>query len=104
MTYYIGLDVALRSVAIYVLDSAGKIVHISKAGDADVRAALYAAANSLLMRSMKWTAIKAWGTKLMKTKGRRRAIVAVARKLAVILHRMWADGADFRWNSAEAAS
>ena len=42
--------------------------------------------------------------KLMKTKGRRRAIVAVARKIAVVLHRMWIDGSDFRLGSQEAAA
>jgi len=44
------------------------------------------------------------GTRLIKTKGRRRAIVAVARKLAVILHRMWVDQTDFRWSNTEAAA
>ena len=69
---------------------------ISKAGDRDVRAALYAAANALLMRTMAGSQIKSWGTRLMRTKGRRRAVVAVARKLAVLLHRMWIDGTEFR--------
>ncbi len=69
---------------------------ISKAGDRDVRATLYAAANALLMRTMAGSQIKTWGTRLMRTKGRRRAVVAVARKLAVLLHRMWADGTEFR--------
>ena len=41
--------------------------------------------------------------RLMKTKGRRRAIVAVARKLAVVLHRMWVDGSEFRLGSEAAA-
>lgn len=39
----------------------------------------------------------------MKTKGRRRAIVAVARKIAVVLHRMWVDGTEFRVGSETAA-
>ena len=68
-----------------------------------VRAALYAAANAMLMRSIAWSSLKAWGMRLMKTKGRRRAIVAVARKLAVVLHRMWADGTEFRHGSEAAA-
>ncbi|WIY24571.1 transposase [Parasedimentitalea psychrophila] len=71
-------------------------VRISKAGDSDVRAALYAAGNALLMRSIAQSQIKSWGMRLMRTKGRRRAVVAVARKLAVLLHRMWVDGAEFR--------
>lgn len=78
--------------------------HISHAGDSDVRAALYAAANALLMRSITWSSLKAWGVRLIKTEGRRRAIVAVARKLAVILHRMWVDGTEFRLGSKEAAA
>ena len=69
---------------------------ISKAGDQDVRATLYAAANALLMRTMAGSQIKSWGMRLMRTKGRRRAVVAVARKLAVLLHRMWVDGTEFR--------
>ena len=69
---------------------------ISKAGDSDVRAALYAAGNALLMRSMAQSQIKSWGMRLMRTNGRRRAVVAVARKLAVLLHRMWIDGTEFR--------
>lgn len=77
--------------------------HISKIGDADVRATLYAASNSMLTRTTTWSSPKAWGMKLMKTKGRRRAVVAVARKMAVILHRMWIDQTDFRWTTEEAA-
>ena len=81
-------------------DNPGRISH---AGDADVRATLYAAANAMLMRSIAWSSLKAWGVRLMKTKGRRRAVVAVARKIAVVLHRMWADGTDFRLGSEVAA-
>ncbi len=69
---------------------------ISKAGDRDVHATLYAAANALLMRTMAGSQIKSWGMRLMRTKGRRRAVVAVARKLAVLLHRMWIEGSEFR--------
>ena len=53
----------------------------------------------MLMRSVAWNSLKAWGVRLMKTKGRRRAIVAVARKIAVVLHRMWIDGTEFRIGS-----
>jgi transposase len=81
-------------------DNPGRISH---AGDADVRATLYAAANAMLMRSIAWSSLKAWGVRLMKTKGRRRAIVAVARKIAVVLHRMWSDGTEFRFGSEGAA-
>ncbi|QEL26922.1 IS110 family transposase (plasmid) [Bosea sp. F3-2] len=76
---------------------------ISHAGDADMRATLYAAANAMLMRSITWSSLKAWGVRLMKAKGRRRAVVAVARKIAVVLHRMWVDGTDFRLGSEAVA-
>ena len=62
---------------------------------------LYAAANALLTRTTGYSPVKAWGMRLMKTKGRKRALVAVSRKLAVILHRMWVDGKDFCWTTEE---
>ena len=78
--------------------------HISRAGDADVRSALYVAAHSLLTRNEQWSSLKAWGMRLAKTRGHRRAVIAVARKLAVILHRMWTDGTAFRWSAQEVAA
>lgn len=70
--------------------------HISCSGDRNVRSTLYTAANVLLTRTSRWTPLKAWGMKLAKTRGHRRAVIAVARKLAVILHRMWIDDTQFR--------
>ena len=78
--------------------------HISKCGDADVRATLYTAANALLTRSSRWSPLKAWGMKLAKTRGHRRAVIALARKLAVILHRVWIDDTQFRWGTQGARS
>jgi len=75
---------------------------ISRAGDPDVRCALYAAANVMMTRSARWSSLKLWGVQLVKTRGHRRAVVAVARKLAVILHRMWLDDTPFRWGAEEA--
>ncbi len=75
---------------------------ISKAGDADVRAALYNAANALMGRTQRWSSLKAWGVRLQRSKGRKRALVAVARKLAVIMHRMWMDGSRFQWGKEAA--
>lgn len=66
-----------------------------------MRATLYAAANALLMRTMAGSQIKSWGMRLMRTKSRGRAVVAVARKLAVLLHRMWTDGSEFRSEKME---
>lgn len=76
---------------------------ISKCGDVAVRTALYEAANILLTRVKSWCALKAWGLRLARRAGMQKAKVAVARKLAVILHRMWIDGADFHWGKEVAA-
>jgi transposase len=70
---------------------------ISRCGDELARTALYEAAQTLLIRSTKWSALRAWGMNIAKRRGMARACVAVARKLAVILHRMRADGSEFRW-------
>jgi transposase len=77
--------------------------HISRCGDELARTALYEAAHSLLIRSTKWSALRAWGMNIAKRRGMARARVAVARKLAVILHRMWVDGSEFRWGKQTAA-
>ena len=62
---------------------------ISRCGDELARTALYEAPHSLLVRSKKWSSLRAWGMNVAKRRGMARARVAVARKLAVILHRMW---------------
>jgi transposase len=72
---------------------------ISKSGDAQVRSALYVAANSILTRSSRWSSLKAWGMKLKKNRGHKKAVVAVARKLAVILHRLWIGETQFQWGT-----
>jgi len=76
---------------------------VSKCGDAQLRTMLYEAAHSLLTRSRKWSWLKAWGMRVAQRRGIRRAIVAVARRLAVVLHRMWVDGSEFRWSKDSAA-
>ncbi len=58
---------------------------------------LYEAANALLSRTKKWSAPKAWAARLVKKVGGKKARVALARKLAVILHRIWVDASEFRW-------
>lgn len=77
---------------------------ISKYGDSLVRTYLFEAAGVLLTRVPRWCRLKAWGLRLVKRIGPKKARVAVARKLAVILHRMWRDGTDFIWSSKEAAA
>ncbi len=76
---------------------------VSKCGDALLRTMLYEAAHSLLTQSRKWSWLKAWGIRVAQRRGIRRAIVAVARRLAVVLHRMWVDGSEFRWSKDSAA-
>lgn len=71
---------------------------ISKSGDRLARQALFQAALSLITRTHRWSPLKAWGMAVAKRRGLKRATVAVARKLAVLLHRLWIDQADFRWS------
>ena len=64
---------------------------------------LYEAAQVLLTHGKKWSWLKAWGMRVAQRRGIRRAIVAVARRLAVVLHRMWVDGSEFRWHKDRVA-
>src|SRR5437016_10965392 len=70
---------------------------ISRCGDEMMRAMLYEAAQILLVRSAKWSWLKAWAMKIARHRGLKKAIVALARRLAVIMHRIWVDGTEFRW-------
>src|SRR3982075_31413 len=69
---------------------------ISRCGDEMMRVMLYEAAQSML-RSKKWSWLKAWAMQIARRRGMKKAIVALARRLAVILHRIWVDGTEFRW-------
>ena len=68
---------------------------ISRCGDPLMRSYLYEAANIMLSRARKTNPLKTWGAKLAKRAGVKKAPVALARKMAVVLHRMWVDGTDF---------
>jgi transposase len=70
---------------------------ISRCGDELGRTGLVEAAHTLPVRSSQWSALRAWGLAIAKRRGMAKAEIAVAGKLAVILHRMWVDGADFRF-------
>lgn len=72
---------------------------ITKVGDRMVRTALYEAASVMLTRTVRFSGLKAWGIAVAKRRGTRKARVALARKLGVILHRMWIDGSNFRWSN-----
>jgi len=75
---------------------------ISKCGDEMMRVMLYEAAQILLMRATKWSWLKAWAMQIARRRGMKKAIVAVERRLAVVMHRIWVDGTTFRWTREEA--
>jgi transposase len=81
-------------------DTNGKI---SRWGDRLLRTYLYEAATVLLYRTKKWSSLKAWGMKLAKRIGMKKAKVAIARKIAIILHCIWVDGTSFEWGQPKAA-
>jgi transposase len=81
------------------LDLAGRI---AKCGDQFTWTCLHEAANVLLAKVTRWSSLHAWGVRRVKRVGAKKARVAVARKLAVILHRMWVDGSRFRWTTEAA--
>jgi transposase len=76
---------------------------ISRCGDEMMRVMLYEAAQSML-RSARWSWLKAWAMKIARHRGMKKAIVALARRLAVIMHRIWIDGTEFRWTRESAAA
>jgi transposase len=82
------------------IDRSGRI---SRCGDEMMRVMLYEAAQSML-RSKKWSWLKAWAMQIARRRGMKKAIVALARRLAVIMHRIWVDGTEFRWTREAAAA
>lgn len=82
---------------LYQSGESHRIGRISLCGDDAMRALLYEAAQVMLTRVQKWSWLKAWAMNIAKRRGHRKAIVALARRLAVIMHRMWCDGTEFRW-------
>jgi transposase len=71
--------------------------HISRMGDVNARGALCEAAAALILRVKRYSALKAWALRIAKRSSTMCAIVALARKLAVILHRLWISGGEFEW-------
>lgn len=115
LTYRCAIDVPARfsksrNVGVYFgltprryqsgeIDYSGRI---SKAGEAAVREALYTAAHILLTRVNSWSWLKSWAMNVAKRKGAAKAKIALARRMAVVLHRMWSDGAEFQWTNPDA--
>ena len=84
-----------------VLNQSGeqeRLGRISRCGDAMLRTLLYDAAQVLLNQGKRWSWLKAWAIRVAARRGKQKAIVALARRLAVIMHRMWSDGTEFRWS------
>jgi transposase len=69
--------------------------HISRRGDGEVRTALYEMASAMMTRSKRPSRLNAWGMQSVAKRGHKRAVVSVARKLAVVMRRMWIDGTTF---------
>ena len=87
-----------------VLNQSGessRIGRISQCGDGMMRTLLYEAAQVILFRGKKWSWLKAWAMNVAKRRGRQKAIVALARRVAVIMHLIWSDGTEFRWTKEE---
>lgn len=77
---------------------------VSRVGDAMVRTVLFEAAHIMLTRAPRFSALKHWALGVAKRRGMKRAKVALARKLAVVLHRMWVDATEFRWSKETVAA
>jgi transposase len=88
----------------YQSGESDRIGRISRCGDEMTRMMLYEAAQSMLAHSAKWSWLKAWAMKIARHRGMKKAIVALARRLAVIMHRIWVDGTEFRWSREVAAA
>jgi transposase len=88
----------------YQSGESDRIGRISRCGDEMTRMMLYEAAQSMLAHSAKWSWLKAWAMKIARHRGMKKAIVALARRLAVIMHRIWVDGTEFRWTREVAAA
>jgi len=73
---------------------------ITKSGDGLVRGYLYEAANSIMVHLRRPCALQSWALELVERSSQKKARVALARKLAVIMHRMWIDGTTFSWEEA----
>lgn len=72
---------------------------IGPAPDRMLRSYLYEAAGTIITRTTRWSRLKAWGVRLYKRAGFKRAAVGVARKLATIMHAIWNDGTEFVYGS-----
>jgi hypothetical protein len=77
--------------------------HLEMGGDRLLRTYLFEAASVLLHRTQRWSALKAWGVRLIKHVGAKKARVVVARTIAVVMHCIWTDGTCFAWGKEKIA-
>jgi transposase len=98
----VGVHVGLtpRRYASGEVDRSGAI---SKCGNGALRTLLFEASVTMLTRSGKWSRLKAWGVRLAQRNGFKPAATAMARKLAVVMHRMWVDETNFAYGEAPTA-
>jgi len=81
-----------------------RVVHLQPIDVILEERALHDAANALLTRATWFNTLKRWALDVARRRGMRRAKVALARKLATVLHRIWADGTEFVWGKDPAAA
>jgi transposase len=109
MDHFGGLEVSVKETSICIgltcsryqsgeIDWSGKI---SRCGDEMMRTMLYEAAQSM-MHSKKWSWLTAWAMQIARRRGMKKAIVALARRLAVCT--AWVDGTEFRWTREQATA
>lgn len=94
------LGLTPRRYASGEIDRAGRI---SKCGNNALRSLLFEAAFVMLTRSKKWSRLKHWGIQIAKRSSVKTAAAAVARKLAIVMHRLWIDNTEFAYAAPEAA-
>ena len=93
----VGASLGLTPV-LHQSGESNRIGRVSLCGDGMMRTLLYEAAQVMLTNvHVKWSWLKAWAMNIAKRRGGRKAIVALARRLGVIMHRIWSDGTVFRW-------
>ena len=123
MEHFAGLDVSVKDTSVCIVDDTGRIVReVTVVSEPD--ALLAALTNpayrftrigleagplsqwlfSALAEPSLWSWLKAWAMQIARRRGMKKAIVALARRLAVVLHRIWVDGTEFRWTREAAAA
>jgi transposase len=98
----VGASLGLTPV-LHQSGESNRIGRVSLCGDGMMRTLLYEAAQVMLTNvHVKWSWLKAWAMKIARRRGGRKATVALARRLGVIMHRIWSDGTVFRWTKESA--